>query len=131
MVNSQPLVLANLTLLVHLVFIIFCVGGGLACLHNLKWSYIHLPALVWGAATEFFGIICPLTYLENFFLRRAGAAGYEGDFLEEYLIAVIYPDGLTRITQIWLGVSLVSVNLLIYLWVWRRWSSSRDRDRGL
>ena len=129
--NSQPLVLANLTLLVHLVFIIFCVGGGLACLHNLKWSYIHLPALVWGAATEFFGIICPLTYLENFFLRRAGAAGYEGDFLEEYLIAVIYPDGLTRITQIWLGVSLVSVNLLIYLWVWRRWSSSRDRDRGL
>ena len=129
--NSLPLVLANLTLLVHLVFIIFCVGGGLACLHNLKWSYIHLPALVWGAATEFFGIICPLTYLENFFLRRAGAAGYEGDFLEEYLIAVIYPDGLTRIAQIWLGVSLVSVNLLIYLWVWRRWSLSRDRDRGL
>ena len=129
--NSQPLVLANLTLLVHLVFIIFCVGGGLACLHNLKWSYIHLPALVWGAATEFFGIICQLTKLENFFLRRAGAAGYEGDFLEEYLIAVIYPDGLTRITQIWLGVSLVSVNLLVYLWVWRRWSLSRDRDRGL
>ena len=90
-----------------------------------------MPALVWGAATEFFGIICPLTYLENFFLHRAGAAGYEGDFLEEYLIAVIYPDGLTRITQIWLGVSLVSVNLLIYLWVWRRWSLSRDRDRGL
>jgi len=131
MLNSQPLVLANLTLLVHLVFIVFCVGGGLACLHNLKWAFIHLPALVWGAATEFFGIICPLTYLENFFLHRAGAAGYEGDFLEEYLIAVIYPDGLTRITQIWLGVSLVSVNLLIYLWVWRRWSLSRDRDRGL
>lgn len=118
-------ILAVLTLLLHLLFILFCVGGALACLHNLKWSYIHLPALAWGAATEFFGIICPLTYLENFLLRRAGSAVYEGDFLGEYLVAVIYPDGLTRVIQIWFGVGLIICNVFIYFWVWRRWSLSK------
>ena len=124
--SSWSLVMANLTLLVHLVFIVFCIGGGLACLHNLKWSFLHLPALVWGAATEFFGLTCPLTYLENFFLYRAGTVGYEGDFLEEYLVALIYPDGLTRVTQILLGSGLLMLNALIYFLVWRRWSLSKN-----
>ena len=120
----MDIILATLTLLVHLAFIFFCVGGGLVCLYDFKWSYIHLPAVGWGAATEFFGIVCPLTDLENFFLRRAGAAAYEDDFIGRYLLAAIYPDGLTRNDQIWLGAGLLAFNVLIYLWVWRRRTDS-------
>ena len=78
---------------------------------------MHLPALVWGLSTEFFGIICPLTYLENYFLTRAGEAGYTGDFLYQYLLFLIYPEGLTREIQVWLGIMLLGFNLAVYLFV--------------
>ena len=88
--------LAALALCVHLLFIVFCVAGGLLCLHRLRWIYWHVPALVWGAATELFGIVCPLTYLENWLLVRAGQQAYAGDFIAHYLLSVIYPQGLGR-----------------------------------
>ena len=99
--------LATLTLIVHLLFILFCLMGGLLCLRSIKWAYFHIPAVAWGAITELKSIVCPLTYLENFLLGKAGEFGYKGDFIGEYLLAVIYPDGLTWGIQIWLGLSLI------------------------
>ena len=34
---------------------------------------------------------CPLTPLENEFGRRGGQAGYEGGFVEHYLVPILYP----------------------------------------
>ena len=65
--------LADLVLLVHLVFIVFVLLGGLLA---FRWRWVpmaHLPAAAWGVAVEFFGWVCPLTPLENA-LRRAGGA---------------------------------------------------------
>ena len=112
--------LATLVLLVHLLFILFCVLGGLFCVYEVRWAYVHLPALAWGLSTEFFGIICPLTYLENYFLMRAGDLGYDGDFLGQYLLFLIYPEGLTREIQVWLGITLLGFNLAVYLFVFNR-----------
>jgi len=112
--------LAGLVVGLHLLFIVFAVGGGLLA---LRWSWmpwLHLPALAWSATVEFTGWICPLTPLENALWRAAGAAGYSGGFIERYLLPVIYPGELTRELQFVLGGLLLLINVGVYGMVWRR-----------
>jgi len=115
------LLAANAVLLVHLIFICLVMCGGLAVLRWPRFALVHVPAAVWGALVEGMGWYCPLTDLENALLRRAGEAGYAETFLEHHLLAVIYPEGLSRETQLWLAGAVVLVNAAIYGWVlWKR-----------
>ena len=111
--------LADLVLVVHLVFILFVMLGALLVIRKPKLAWLHLPAAIWGSWIEFSGRICPLTPLENHFRGLGGQAGYSGGFIEHYITAIIYPDGLTRTVQITLGVFVVLINLLAYWKVWR------------
>ena len=120
--------LATLTLAFHLLFIVFCLIGGLLCLRDSRWVYVHVPSAIWGALAELLSIVCPLTYLENFLLSKAGESGYQGDFIGEYLLFVIYPAGLTWQIQIWLGLGLICFNLVIYSWVWSKSSSLKNDE---
>ena len=117
-----PRLLADAVVLVHLLFILFGLFGGLLALRNLGWMAVHVPAVVWITLLEFNGWICPLTPLENRLRRAAGEAGYTGGFIEHYLLPVIYPAGLTPQIQFWLGVAALAINLAIYAVVlrWRR-----------
>ena len=45
---------------------------------------------------------------------RAGEAAYEGGFIEHYLLPILYPPGLTRGTQIVLGLIVLAINLAVY-----------------
>jgi uncharacterized membrane protein len=74
------------------------------------------------------GWYCPLTDLENALLALAGQAGYAGGFIERYLLALIYPEGLTRETQIWLAGVVVVVNAAIYGWVLRKRWKRKESD---
>lgn len=112
--------LANALVLLHLVFILFVVGGGLLVAWKKSFVWLHLPAAIWGALIEFMGWICPLTPLENHFRRLSGTSGYEGGFIEHYLLPLIYPETLTAATQYVLGGLVLAINFLIYLWLWRR-----------
>ena len=114
--------LADLTVAVHLGFVLFVLFGGLLalCWRHHRWlPWVHLPAAVWGALIEFAGWICPLTYLENDLRQRAGSAGYEGGFVEHYLIPILYPGALTRGIQVGLGIFVVVLNVVVYLLWWR------------
>ena len=111
---------ADLILLVHLAFVLFVLLGGLLVLRWARLLWIHLAAVLWGVLTEFAGIICPLTPLEVMLRQLGGEAGYEGDFINRYLIAILYPDGLTRGLQIWLGFAALLPNILIYAYLLRR-----------
>lgn len=112
---------ADAVLLLHLAFILWAIFGGLAVLWRQWALWAHLPALAWGIWIELSHGICPLTPLENFFRERAGQAGYDGGFIEHYLISLIYPAGLTPTHQFWMALALVVINLVIYAVVWRRW----------
>ncbi|MGH8352169.1 MAG: DUF2784 domain-containing protein [Pseudomonas sp.] len=106
---------ADAVVLLHLLFILFALLGGLLV---LKWrwlAWLHLPAVVWGALAECLQLICPLTPLEVGLRRAAGELGYAGGFVEHYLIPILYPSGLTAQVQLWLGGLLVAVNVLVYL----------------
>jgi hypothetical protein len=113
-------VLAEGVLLLHLLFILFVVLGGLWVLRRPRLAWVHLPAALWGAGIEFFGWVCPLTPLENALRRVAGEAGYRGGFIEHYLLPVIYPGALTREIQIGLGLAVVAINAVMYGLLLRR-----------
>ena len=91
-----PRLLADAVLIVHGLFVAFVVFGGLLTLWRWRLAYLHLPALAWGAMVIGMGWICPLTPLEVSLRQQAGQQGYAGGFIEHYILAVIYPDGLTR-----------------------------------
>lgn len=112
--------LADLTLLAHFAFIIFVLLGGLLVLKWPQVAWLHIPAALWGALTEFFSLPCPLTPLEKHFQRLAGDTPYEGDFIARYLLPLIYPAGLTPTVQIVLGAIVVALNILIYGWLLAR-----------
>jgi hypothetical protein len=112
--------LADLVVGLHALFVVFVVIGGLLVLRWPRVAWAHLPAAVWGALIEFAGWICPLTPLEKWLRTREGGVGYEGDFVEHYLLPVLYPAGLTRAVQIGLGMLVLATNAAIYWYVWRR-----------
>ena len=93
--------------MLHLAFVLFVALGGLLVLRWPKVAFLHIPCALWGVAIEFGGWICPLTPLEQHFLRLAGEAGYEGGFLEHYIWPLIYPDELTRGMQVGLGLAVL------------------------
>ncbi len=105
---------ADFVVLLHLAFILFVVLGGLVVFRWPRFMWLHIPAAAWGAFIEFTGRVCPLTPLENRLRIAAGETGYSGGFIEEYLIPVVYPGGLTRWVQISLGVGVVVINLVFY-----------------
>lgn len=106
--------LADAVVVLHLAFVVFVVLGGLAVLRWPRLAWLHLPAAAWGVLIEFAGWICPLTPLENSLRRHAGEAGYEGGFVEHYVTLLLYPAGLSRITQWILGGLALAVNVAIY-----------------
>jgi len=119
---------ADAVVLVHIAFVLFVVAGGFL---GLRWPWVvwlHLPAALWGGAIELGGWICPLTPLENRLRTLAGDSGYAGGFIEHYLIRVLYPENLTRGHQIWLGSSVLLLNLAIYGILVLRWRRRLIRE---
>ena len=117
--------LADALVVVHFAFLLFVSGGGLLVLWRAWVAWLHVPAVLWAAWIEFTGAICPLTPWENALRLRAGQRGYRGGFIEHYIIPVVYPPGLTRDNQFWLGVALVALNVALYLLAWRKGKASR------
>jgi hypothetical protein len=106
--------LASFTLIIHFLFIIFVIFGGLLFFIKKWMILIHLPALIYGIYVEFNQSICPLTYLENFLLQKAKLTTYSTSFIQNYLVPIIYPVNLTKDIQINLAISLIIINAVIY-----------------
>ena len=112
--------LADAALILHLGFVLFVLFGGLFVLRRPWIAWIHVPTAVWGVLVEFGGWICPLTPLENSLRERSGLAPYSGDFVEYYLLMLLYPLHLTRLDQVFLGTMVFAVNGVIYWFIVRR-----------
>jgi hypothetical protein len=108
--------LADAVVVVHFAFVLFVLFGGLLVLRWRWVRWLHLPAAAWGALIEFAGWTCPLTPLEKWLRREGNLGGYEGGFVEHYILPVLYPQALTRNVQLVLGLIVVLLNLFIY---WR------------
>jgi hypothetical protein len=111
--------LADMVVLVHFAFVLFVILGGFLVACRRHVMPIHLGAAIWAALIEFNGWICPLTPLENHLRAKSGSDGYDSDFVAHYILPILYPEGLTRETQIALGAMVIVINLGIYAWVLR------------
>jgi hypothetical protein len=123
--------LAALTVFVHLLFVVFAVTGGLLALRWPRIVWLHLPAAAWAAFVELSGRLCPLTPLEHALRERGGLAPYSGDFVAHYIFPVLYPAGLTREMQLWIGLAVVAGNLAAYALVLRRRRAGVSRASGV
>lgn len=112
--------LADGVVLLHLGFVLFVVFGGFFALGWPRIVWLHLPAAAWGATVEFTGWICPLTPLELWLRLKGGGPGYGTDFIEQYVLPVLYPAGLTHEMQLVMGSFVVAANGIVYGWLWRR-----------
>ncbi len=119
---------ADCVLLVHLAFILFALLGATMTVWWRWVPLVHLPAAAWGFFVEFTGRDCPLTHLENYLRIKAGLSGYTESFIEHYLLAIIYPAGLTREIQFALAGVVIFVNIAIYGWLIVRKRVSHSRD---
>lgn len=126
-----PALAADLVVLLHLAFILFVSLGVVLVLRWPGLAWLHLPAAVWGVFIELSGgVLCPLTPLEKALRGAAGEAGYQGGFIDHYLIPLIYPPGLTRGMQLGLGLAVLAVNLLGYGILIARRRRARQQAKG-
>lgn len=119
---------ADLVLVTHLAFVILVVAGAVLVFRYPWFAWIHVPVATWGAYVELTGRICPLTTLENYLRINAGQEGYANSFVEQYIVPLIYPAGLSRNVQLWLAGLVVAINVILYAWILLRKRSARQND---
>lgn len=114
------ILLADLVVIIHAAFVLIAFLGGFLVFRWRWWAWFHVPAFLWAGFIEVSGGICPLTPLENRLRALGGGEGYQGDFIDRYLIPLLYPSDLTREIQITLGIFVVLFNMGVYGLYWYR-----------
>lgn len=123
--------LADAVALAHLAFIVFVVVGGFAVLRYPRLAWVHVPVFLWGALISFYNWTCPLTPLEKHLRQKAGEGGYDGGFIDHYILPVIYPETalgeFPRAGFIAAGIFVLAINGAIYWRLWRKRRNARSR----
>jgi len=116
--------LSDAVVVVHLAFIVFvAVGGGLTW--RWRWLvWVHLPAVVWGAAIVIIGFDCPLTLVEKGLRERGGEASYDGGFVDRYVEGVVYPEHYTP------HLRALAVLLIVAAYARILWTAQRAQRAG-
>jgi hypothetical protein len=124
--------LADGTLLLHALFVLFVVGGQVVILlgwargwewtRGLLFRLAHLGSIGFVVLEAWFAVPCPLTVLENAFRVRAGeAAAYQVSFIGYWVGRLLYYDAPPWVfTTIYTAFSLLVV--LTFVWYPPRWS---------
>lgn len=116
------LALAESVLVIHVLFILWVIGGVLLVRRYPSLQWLHIGSLLYGIFIEVSPWPpCPLTILEQGLVDRAGFAAFHGSFLLHYLDAFVYPNvSLTLLVSC--AVAVCAANLAYYafsLWVGR------------
>lgn len=86
-------VLADLTVLVHFLWILFLIFGAFWGKRNRAIRRLHVGGLAFAVVIQVFDWYCPLTHLEFWLrLRHAPETAYGGSYVVHYLEKVVYLD---------------------------------------
>ena len=107
--------LADAVVVIHALFIVFTVLGGLLVLRWHWVAFFHIPAAAWGVIVQVARDgVCPLTPLENYFRERGGQAGIGESFIDHYLTNLIYVSDPPPWLHPTLGIFVLVVNVTAY-----------------
>ncbi|RBP32582.1 uncharacterized protein DUF2784 [Marinobacter pelagius] len=94
------LLLADSLLVLHVLLVVFVIFGLAAVFLGrlLHWRWVrnfwfrvtHLVVIGIVVLQAWLGVLCPLTVWEMELRERAGAAGYEGSFIQHWLQSLLY-----------------------------------------
>lgn len=100
MTGPQALMVADAVLVLHVIFVVFVVGGLIAILAGgvahwrwvrLRWLRLaHLAAIAVVVAQSWGGVTCPLTTLESRLRAAAGSTGYRSSFIQHWLHEILF-----------------------------------------
>jgi len=85
--------LADITVVVHFLWILFLIFGFGFALKGSRIAYVHLGGLMFALILNALGWTCPLTHLEDYFrsLHNAPSA-YSTSFIARGVEKFVYPD---------------------------------------
>lgn len=122
------LMLAESVLAVHLLFILWVMGGVLLVRRHPRLKWFHIGSLVYAIFIEVTPWPpCPLTILEQMLEERAGAVAFHGSFLLHYLDVLVYPNVSLKLL-ITVVVAFCAANLLFYVFSWRNGKRVRQEE---
>lgn len=114
-------VLADVTVTVHLLALLFIGLGGFLAWRWPKFVFVHFFFAAWGVIVNVSPVPCPLTALENYFRHQQGLGDLPGGFNAYYLYGTVFPRAiLPMVAIIALGVVVFS-----YVGAYLHW---RHRD---
>jgi hypothetical protein len=128
--------LANAVLSMHVVIVVFVVGGlVLILIGNLRgWRWVnglwfrltHLTAIAVVMTEAWIGAVCPLTTLEMWLRIQAQATTYESSFIEHWLGRILYYDAPAWVFTV--VYSLFGLAVLITWWYFPPRSNRRGQQ---
>ena len=123
-------ILADITILFHIVWILFIVFGIIFAFRKSRIAFLHIAGLLFSLLLNLAGWYCPLTYLENY-LRVIGESNndYSGSFIANYLSYLIYPDLPEFYIRIG-GILFVVINLVGYAYILKKSIGKNSQCRG-
>ncbi len=108
-------ILADITVLIHFLWIVFLFLGGLWGRRNKTLKIFHLSGLAFALVIQLFDWYCPLTHLEAYLRARHNPdLAYAGSFIIYYVEKIVYLE-ISRYIVLIATLLLVGFNLWIYL----------------
>lgn len=118
------LLLAHLVVFVHFLWIVFLFIGWLPALKSRAIRWLHIGGVLFALFLNITRLHCPLTYLEIWLRKKAGAEAYDSSFIIHYLEKLIYiriePELLRLLTYMFVAFFISFYSLL-----WLRKKASR------
>ncbi len=113
-------ILADLTLIVHFIWILFLILGFIFALTRSKIALLHMTGLLFALILNLMGWYCPLTYLENYlYALNDPRSTYSGSFIINYLQQIVYLDLPGQYIRI-VGISFAVLYISIYVYLIKR-----------
>ena len=107
-------ILADTTVLIHLLWIIFLFLGALWGRRNKAIRIVHLSALLFALIIQVFDWVCPLTHLEGWLgAKHNPDLTYPGEFIIYYIERVVYIE-ISHLIVLAVTLLLAGFNVWIY-----------------
>jgi hypothetical protein len=116
---------AGVVAVAHLAVVLFLVGGGFVVRRRRGLLWAHLAVVTTVVTVTVLGAPCPLTELELWLRELGGVEAYRGGYIEHYLVAPVYPPGLTLPVAVLVNTVAVATNVVAYLGIAARDQSGR------